>query len=50
MGADLILAATVTLSTAARFASLTSCPKLASDEIKGVTHFEIAPIVEVCCG
>jgi hypothetical protein len=24
--------------------------KLASQEIKGVTYFEIAPIVEVCCG
>jgi hypothetical protein len=36
MGADRILAATVTLSMAARFASLTSCPKLASDEVKGV--------------
>jgi hypothetical protein len=50
MGADYILAATVTLSMAARFASLTSCPKLAFDEVKGVTHFEKAVIVEVCCG
>ncbi len=50
MGVDYILAATVTLSMAARFASLTSCPKLAFDEVKGVTHFEKAVIVEVCCG
>jgi hypothetical protein len=45
MGADFILASTVTLSSAARFASLTSYPKLACDEVKGVTHFEKAVVV-----
>jgi hypothetical protein len=34
------------LSSAARFASLTSRAKLACDEVKGVTHFEKAVVFE----
>jgi hypothetical protein len=46
MDADLFMFATV-----ANFSyGVTSLVKLASQEIKGVTYFEIAPIVEVCCG
>jgi hypothetical protein len=46
MGGSSILITTVTLSSAARFASLTSRAKLACDEVKGVTHFEKAVVVE----
>jgi hypothetical protein len=46
MGVDFVLNTIVTLSSAARFASLTSRAKLACDEVKGVTHFEKAVIVE----
>jgi hypothetical protein len=46
MGGNIFLNTAVILSSAARCASLTSQAKLACDEVKGVTHFEKAVIVE----